>query len=550
MEITKMPKHIILGAPGTGKTTKLLSIIEGKLIQGIHPKDICFCSFSKAAATEAKERAITKFGFSKEEITYFGTIHALCFRKFCFDKKKLSQKELAKFFESIRLDYKLVRNDEDLITNEYSYDEPGNIVLDFYDKLRINFCKTIFEFNSINDLKSNFNSLPMSEERFNDLFSNSFDLYKVLVKYEEFKLENNFVDFIDMLLLAYKSKWVIPTEILIVDEFQDLSPLQYELYKIWSNNKKEVYIAGDDDQTIYRFICANSEFLFDEINNLKDNDEKIILDRTYRLSKNLHKYCKQYIKEHLRGKREYKNVESFKEGGEIIEEYVNNDLSSVLNYIREEKFTYILFRTNYYKKLFLENVLVPNGIIYHEIRGQSIWNERTVNLFNASVKLNNKKNLTYKEVNYLIENIPFKFKLLKRGLKSSFSSLAKKEIYSISDLIELGFQISFFSFIEYEKLYSILDITPELKKAFLSANKVILEYPFKLKIGTIHSAKGKEADDVIIFKDIPNRISKELVNSKLWDDEVRIFYVGMTRAKERLIILRGGFEKADIEVIP
>ena len=71
--------NIILGPPGTGKTTKLLGLVEQYMKAGVPPDRIGYFAFTRRAATEAIERATEKFGLGKKELPYFRTLHSLAF---------------------------------------------------------------------------------------------------------------------------------------------------------------------------------------------------------------------------------------------------------------------------------------------------------------------------------------------------------------------------------------------------------------------------------------------------------------------------------------
>ena len=73
--------NIVLGPPGTGKTTKLLNLVEQHLNEGIRPEHIGYLAFTRKAADEAAERAFAKFNYTREDLPYFRTIHSLCFQQ-------------------------------------------------------------------------------------------------------------------------------------------------------------------------------------------------------------------------------------------------------------------------------------------------------------------------------------------------------------------------------------------------------------------------------------------------------------------------------------
>ena len=545
---------MIIGGAGSGKTWNLIDKVVLETRKGVPISRIAFVTFSKAAAEEARERLMRRFNCTREDIPLCGTIHSICYKRYCADKKVIKEKHKVQFFKRFNIDYEICRSDDELISNERIMNVTGNMMLNFYDKLRMGLCIDIDDISSNEELRKAFMKMNIQNLDFEDIFAGSFNVFKILKAYQEFLRLNNLVDFPQMLLLAYKDKYIVDADILICDEQQDLSPIQHYIYLLWSQNKKEVYIGGDPNQCIYGFNLANAEYLLNEIRNidLNNGDEKILLPNTYRMAEKINTYCSDYISNNLRkDKHIHTSIKPIKMGGEIIEEEIDQDLNKILNYIDPNKSTFILTRTNYYKQCIIENLLIPNGIPYSEIKGKSIWSIKYINLFNAIIKLIDKVPLTSEEAGMIFESIPFKFGLMKRGSKVNFKKSNKKDSYTVTDLLQAGFHMSIFDYLNYERIFDILDVPDIVITAFKATKRAPIQMPINLKISTCHGAKGKEADNVIVVKDVSKRISNEISKSiEAFESEIRVFYVGQSRAKEKLVLLRGVFERADKYIIP
>lgn len=541
-------KTVIFGYPGTGKTTTLMNYLDTLLNDGIKATEICLCSFSKSAAENFRTRAMMN-GVDKKDMDYFGTIHSICFRQFCMNRKVVQPKYLSIFFKRMMIGFREeITFDEDTLVMSADFEELGNKILTFYNNLRIRLCKDITQIKDNEELKEDFHKMKLSDELFSDMFI-GLNAHYVLREYEKFKVEYQMVDFVDMLLLAYRSKWVIPTRILMVDESQDLSPLQWAIYDLWCQNKDKIIIAGDDDQSIYMFNGADPARLLKEKENAA---EVIVLNTTYRLCQKIHEHCKQFIDQNIpEGKRVYKDVVAIKPGGEVKEVDAYHQMEIVLKEIRPNRKTFIQFRTNAYKRAFINEVLIPNGIPFNEIKGMGIWSNKLVHIFNAIIKLQNKTPINKTELEYLMDSISAEYKLMKRGLKTNFTQMEKQESYTLEDMLKLGFNMIIFNYLKDYMLLEVMNLTETQERVIRAMEPKILNLPILISIGTMHAAKGLEAEDNIVFRDISPKVVKEIKKDDLsWESEIRVHFVGRSRGGERLVIINNAFKYAEPDVIP
>ena len=240
-------KTIILGPPGTGKTTTLLNLVDEFIQQGVRPKQIGYFSFTRKAATEAATRAADKFGLDMEnDLDNFRTLHSYAFGQLGMTKEKMMKPEDYKEFGK--------KCGIPIKTASYSADDGT--------------------FNSDNEYLTIINTaavkrmdlLEYYDSRQNILDIERNTLYLLSEELKRFKKEKGLKDFND-LLEDFIDKDIDKDinnsfEVLFIDEAQDLSLIQWDMVrKLWSNAKK-TYIAGDDDQAIFKWAGADVDHFY------------------------------------------------------------------------------------------------------------------------------------------------------------------------------------------------------------------------------------------------------------------------------------------------
>jgi len=255
---------MVLAGPGSGKTAVITARAAHLVASGIPAWNILVITYSKAAAQEMEQRF--KLLFSTEDhvppVT-FGTFHSVFYRMLR-RKKNYSLDQI--FGEGERRT--LIRS----FLSKMSYDMDDEFLSSVISEMSL-------VRNELHDI-SHYHSATIGAEHFREL----------LDAYDTYKLEKNKIDFDDMLCHSYEmlnsdlaelDYWRSIYTHIMIDEFQDINSVQYEMVKLLAVPKNNLFIVGDDDQSIYRFRGARPEFL---LNFPKDYPEtsQVTLETNYR----------------------------------------------------------------------------------------------------------------------------------------------------------------------------------------------------------------------------------------------------------------------------
>lgn len=567
---------LVLAGPGSGKTFVITQRTKYLIEQhGVDPRCVLVITFTKAAAEEMKTR------FSKlcevQGVT-FGTFHAVFFNilKYAYGfrgdnilredvKYQIIQEIISKMEFEVEDEKELIEN----LISEISYVKGSNIDI------------------------NNYFSLNCSEVSFT----------KVYEEYQKKLQQLNKIDFDDMMIYCLElfqqrkdilAMWQKRYQYIMVDEAQDSNIMQYEITKLLAGEAKNLFLVGDDDQSLYRFRGAKPEIM---LNFDKDfpTTKQVVLEYNYRSQKkivdaalrvvenNSHRFPKniQAVREAASDVKVECYPSSKEENYAIVQEVLALFKKGVdLNEIA------ILFRTNKQPRSLLglfmaynipfrmkdtmpnifEHWIAKNMIAYIRLaRGQmdrsiflEVMNRPKRYLSRDSLK-EPVVNLTqlmdyYRDKPYMVERII--------KLQYDLKMLATMEPYAALQYIRKAMDYDSYikEFAEYrnvkpDEFYEVLDELTEGAKDFKTYDDwfaYMKDYESNLKdqlrrkeqmknpsvsFMTFHGCKGLEFEHVYIIdanEDItPHR---KAVNSADMEEERRMFYVAMTRAKDYLTI--------------
>lgn len=567
---------IVIAPPGSGKTMVITQRTR-YLIEdcGINPANILVITFTKAAATEMKER-FTKLMGNHTPVS-FGTFHAI-------------------FFTVLR--------------HAYGF-KAENILR---DEQRIEFLKEIIhktdleiddEMEFISDLTSEISLIKNDRISLQNYYSTNCpeDIFRKIYKEYDNKLRMaKLIDFDDMLVFCYElfkerkdilTAWQSKYQYILIDEFQDINKIQYDIIRMLAAPSNNLFIVGDDDQSIYRFRGAKPEIMLNFSKDYK-NAKSVLLDTNYRSTKAIVEGAVRVIKNNksrfdkvintTNGEGIPITIKKFKDQNDENKEI----LDKIIDYRNKgENFSdiAILYRTNTQPRILIERLMeynIPfkmrdalpniyehwitkNIISYINISMGSRERKEFLQIINRPKRYVSRECIDSMQISF--ENMSEYYKdkdwMVERIDKLAYDvkMLAKMPPYAAINYIRqgIGYEAYLKEYAEYrkikpEELIDTLNEIQESAKAFKTYEEWfthIEEYTNELRaqvknrnsnynsvsLATMHSSKGLEYKKVFII-DVNEGITpfrKAVVEADI-EEERRMFYVALTRAKDELYV--------------
>lgn len=494
-----MKAELIYGPPGCGKTFFMIEKVKEALARGVHPDKIGYVSFTVKAVEEAIARVAKEFGLTKKDCPYFKTLHALCFRMLGLTRNDVVNGE--DYYNLGRLLGMAFKEGSAIDLND-DWTMPGEVFDDpylrMYDRARLR-CVTLEQ--EFRETASYVMSFPV--------------LTRTAGTWDNYKRAKGRLDFTDMLLQFLAIGEAPRLELLIVDEAQDLTPLQWAVVRKLMERADEVYFAGDDDQAIHAWAGVDIQLF------LNASENQHVLQQSFRLPRSVHALAEKVVKR-IDVRKDKLWFPTDREGSV----HFHMDRHTVP--LDQGSWT-IMARTNFQVNA-LAKEMREDGVFYSRGAQRSVSTELATAL-DAWDRLKSGQTLSKDEAKALMKRLP------KTGHKQALktNAMAALETGDPEGRYSLGLLQADYGLLIEGGGVEIFNLSYDDEVYIRSLQRRgtnLMEDP-KVKISTIHKMKGGEDDNIMLLTDS----TRACTTSPDQDNEHRTVYVGITRAKENLHVI-------------
>ena len=573
---------LLLAVPGSGKTTVLVTRLGYMIIGlGIDPSSILTMTYTVAATKDMKDRFCSFFGEQWRGAVEFRTINGVCAGIIRAYERMTGGKA-----------FSLVSDERESAA--------------FLGAI----CREMMEgYPTENDVRAVRTQITyaknrmLSDEEIRALDRKTgYPIHRIYQAYNERMRERRCMDYDDQLVYAYRILKKYPRILqsvqntyryICVDEAQDSSRIQYEIIRLLANKSGNLFMVGDEDQSIYGFRAAYPEALL-EFERVHPDGRVLLMEENFRSDAKIVEAADRFIGKNLN--RHEKQMYAFRPARREVEEVVLPSRSAQYEYLRKialncREETAVLYRDNE-SALPLIDLLERNGIPYRiRMQDMTFFTHRVVMDVTAIIRLaydpydtESFMQIYYKISTYLRREDAVLLCTISKShgvsiwealdcaqgihggtLKSCrsvqtqlwklTSERADKAVFRIDALLGYGEYLSYVG-IKRSKLSVLEGIGQNEPSAahLLKRLEVLAEIvrtkkgdpDAKFILSTVHSAKGLEYDTVYLM-DVVDHIFPETALANpltapkedldVYEEERRLFYVGATRAKNRLCVM-------------
>ena len=566
----------LFGGPGSGKTTALLDRVEELLAENddVTFRDVLVVSYTRAAATEVRERLAERLDESPRALRgNVCTMHAKAYELLDLSRGDVvGESEKEEFCDEYGIEYedeyegsrrrsaRSTTIGNKIIATSQWLQRTRRDVADWYDVPFKWDDETVRLPPEIDDRAQTGNKYTPTWSSDDDRIS----VPETIRAWRQYKGEHGVVGFADMLERVQQRSLLPNVDYLVIDEFQDITTLQYEVYSEWRPHMDRVMIAGDDDQVVYAWQGADPDLLLEE-----DVTDDNILPNSYRLPSRILNVVNREVS-HIE-KRQEKDLDPRKEGGRVegvLDPSVIDLVRNVRQTVEEDEdgTVMVLFRARYQMFQFMDE-FIGEGIPFTCLTDQRMWTDRLTQYVRAVEAVHEDEPVTGLEARRLADMLA----------DSAFGTGERDELFDELDEMEEEADTDDLEEItvEPDTVTEYAPFMPDPRAAADMLRKVTsfqersVEAYFsgeyegmdanRVRVGTIHSAKGREADHVFVATDLTEKVVEQMAATveqegrevpgvdeftkrtspvpTLTDNERRVFYVGMSRARERLVLL-------------